>query len=154
MGWNFLGTDWHLFGDLADIAFLALLFFAVLIFFYIPRLRKRIDSPVAEQLRAKPVVLAKVRKREPLTPDELDYATQLIKGMSTPWAFAIPGAVFSLGCFYALGSLEQLHGSTPSERTFLGVIAMFSALNITGQLFRVIKLNRRLKEATLVDAES
>ena len=39
MGWNFLGTDWHLFGKLADVALLTLLFAATVMFFYIQRLR-------------------------------------------------------------------------------------------------------------------
>jgi len=154
MGWNFLGTDWHLFGDLADLAFIALLIFATIIFFYIRRLRQQPQPPIAEGIRAKQTVLAKIRKREPVTQEELQYATQVIKSMSTPIAFAIPAAIFSLGCFYVLGSLEQLHGATPSERTFLGVIAMFSSMNVTGQLFRVIKLNKRLSQATLDDSES
>ena len=41
MGWNFLGTDWHLFGKLADVALLTLLFAATVMFFYIQRLRKQ-----------------------------------------------------------------------------------------------------------------
>jgi len=154
MGWNFLGTDWHLFGKLADLALIALLVLATVIFFYVQRLRRQPQLAIAEGIRAKQTVLSKVRKREPLTPEEFEYATQMIKGMSTPIAFAIPGAIFSLGCFYVLGSLEQLHGATPSERTFLGVIAMFSSINVTAQLFRVIKLNKRLAQATLIDSEA
>lgn len=152
MGWNFLGTNWHLFGMLADLSLIALLVLATVIFFYIQRLRKQPQPAIAEGIRAKQTVLTKVRKGEPLTVGELQYATQVIKGMSTPVAFAIPAAIFALGCFYVLGSLEQLHGATPSERTFLGVIAMISAINVTGQLFRVIKLNKRLAHATLVDS--
>ena len=53
-------------------------------------------------------------------------------------------AIFSLGCFYVLGSLEQLHGATPSERTFLGVIPMLGSFNVTVQILRIITLKRRL----------
>ena len=53
---------------------------------------------------------------------------------------------------YVLGSLEQLHGATPSERTFLGVIAMISSINVTMQIFRVIKLKKRLAQVTLANS--
>lgn len=39
----------------------------------------------------------------------------------------IPGALFMLGCFFVFGSLYHLHGATPSERTFLGVIPMLTS---------------------------
>lgn len=62
-------------------------------------------------------------------------------------AYSIPATIFALGCFYVLGSLEQLHGATPSERTFLGVIPMISSINITAQILRVAKLRKRLPKA-------
>ncbi|BBZ57038.1 MULTISPECIES: hypothetical protein [Mycolicibacterium] len=152
MGWNFLGTDWRLFGKLADVALLTLLFGATVMFFYVQRLRKQPQLPIAEGVRAKQTVLTKVRKGQPMTRDELEYATQVVGNQRTLMTFAIPLTVFSLGCFYVLGSLEQLHGATPSERTFLGVIAMVSSINITAQIFRVIKLKKRLSTVTLVDS--
>lgn len=152
MGWNFLGTDWRLFGKLADVALLTLLFGATVMFFYVQRLRKQPQLPIAEGVRAKQTVLTKVRKGQPMTRDELEYATQVVDNQRTLMTFAIPLTVFSLGCFYVLGSLEQLHGATPSERTFLGVIAMVSSINITAQIFRVIKLKKRLPTVTLVDS--
>ena len=45
-------------------------------------------------------------------------------------ALCIPATIFSIGCFYVFGSLEHLHGATPSERTFLGVIPMFTSTNL------------------------
>ncbi|TXH26349.1 MAG: hypothetical protein E6R06_06740 [Mycobacterium sp.] len=152
MGWNFLGTDWRLFGKLADVALLTLLFGATVMFFYVRRLRKQPQLPIAEGVRAKQTVLTKVRKGQPMTSDELEYATQVVDNQRTLMTFAIPLTVFSLGCFYVLGSLEQLHGATPSERTFLGVIAMVSSINITAQIFRVIKLKKRLSTVTLADS--
>lgn len=152
MGWNFLGTDWRLFGKLADVALLTLLFGATVMFFYVQRLRKQPQLPIAEGVRAKQTVLTKVRKGQPMTRDELEYATQVVGNQRTLMTFAIPLTVFSLGCFYVLGSLEQLHGATPSERTFLGAIAMVSSINITAQIFRVIKLKKRLSTVTLVDS--
>jgi hypothetical protein len=153
MGWNFLGTDWHLFGKLADIALLTLLFGATVMFFYIQRLRRQPQLPMAENFRAKQTVLGKVRKREPMKDEELEYATQVIDNQRTLMTFAIPLTIFSLGCFYVLGSLEQLHGATPSERTFLGAIAMISSINVTTQIFRVIKLKKRLAHVTVVNSE-
>jgi len=152
MDWNFLGTDWRLFGKLADVALLTLLFGATVMFFYVQRLRKQPQLPIAEGVRAKQTVLTKVRKGQPMTRDELEYATQVVDNQRTLMTFAIPLTVFSLGCFYVLGSLEQLHGATPSERTFLGVIAMVSSINITAQIFRVIKLKKRLSTVSLVDS--
>lgn len=154
MGWNFLGTDWHLFGKLADLALAMLLFGATVMFFYVRRLRKQPQLPMAEDVRAKQTVLTKVRKQQPMTAEELEYATQVIDNQRTLMTFAIPLTIFSLGCFYVLGSLEQLHGATPSERTFLGVIAMFSSINVTAQIFRVIKLKKRLSKVTLVNSAS
>ncbi|WGI33204.1 hypothetical protein QDT91_02085 [Mycolicibacterium aubagnense] len=87
-----------------------------------------------------------------MTAAELEYATQVIDNQRTLLTFAIPLTIFSLGCFYVLGSLEQLHGATPSERTFLGIIAMLSSINVTTQIFRVIKLKRRLPQVTLIDS--
>nr|CRL70880.1 hypothetical protein CPGR_00583 [Mycolicibacter nonchromogenicus] len=52
-----------------------------------------------------------------------------------------------------LGSLEQLHGATPSERTFIGVIPMLGALNMTAQILRVRRLNKLLPAPSKVQAK-
>jgi hypothetical protein len=147
MSWDFLGTDWRLFGILASIAFVSLLTFATCVFFYVRRLRRRPSLPISEGIGAKRAVLAKVRKREPMSADEFEFARQTITDQRSLSAFSIPAAIFSLGCFYVLGSLEQLHGATPSERTFLGVIPMLGSINVTVQLLRVGKLKRRLPKS-------
>lgn len=148
MNWNFLGHNWHLFGHLAILAFVALLVFATCMFVYTTRLRKQEGSPLAERLGGYPSVLRKVRKREPMSPDELHFARQAIADRGSLWAFSIPATIFSLGCFYVLGSMEQLHGATPSERTFLGVIPMISSINITAQVLRMRRLKGRLPQAS------
>lgn len=153
MNWNMFGTNWHLFGDLALLAFVALLASATGVFFYIRRLRNRVPLKVSEGIGARKTVLAKVRKRQPLSSDELEFVTRVIVEHRTPLAICIPAAIFSLGCFYVLGSLEQLHGATPSERTFIGVIPMFGSFNVTGQLLRVAKLKNRLPGASEGEAE-
>lgn len=144
MNWNMFGTNWHLFGDLAAIAFVALLTFAAGVFRYINRLRSRTPLPISEGIGARRTVLAKVRSRAPLSADELEFADRVIHDQRSPLAYCIPAAIFSLGCFYVLGSLEQLHGATPSQRTFLGVIPMFGSFNVTAQLLRTAKLKKRL----------
>ncbi|MBS9533605.1 hypothetical protein KIH27_08405 [Mycobacterium sp. M1] len=144
MNWNMFGTNWHLFGDLAAVAFVALLASGTGVYFHVRELRKRTPLPVSEGVGARHKVLTKVRNRTPLTPEELEFVTRVVAEHRKPLAFSIPLAIFSLGIFYVLGSLEQLHGATPSQRTFIGVIPMFSSLNITGQLIRVAKLKKRL----------
>ena len=68
------------------------------------------------------MVTRKIRKREPMSTDELEYAKQIVADRSNLMTFCIPGALFLMGCFYVFGSLYHFHGATPSERTFLGVI--------------------------------
>ncbi|KKC00015.1 hypothetical protein [Mycolicibacter arupensis] len=151
MDWNMFGTNWRLFGDLAAVAFVALLFFATGLFFYIRQLRRRPVLPISEGIGARRAVLAKVRTRQPLSGEELEFATRAVNDLRTPLAFCIPAATFSLGCVYVLGSLEQLHGATPSERTFIGVIPMFGAVNMTAQILRIRTLKKRLPAAAAKD---
>ena len=61
-------------------------------------------------------------------------------------AYSIPAALFSIGCFYVFGSREHLHGATPSERTFLGVIPMLTSTNVTIRLLRSASLKGRFRE--------
>ncbi|CPW80733.1 Uncharacterised protein [Mycobacteroides abscessus subsp. abscessus] len=149
MNWNFLGHNWHLFGNLAVLAFVALLVFATCMSVYTARLRKQAVSPLAHSVGGYPFVLSKVRKREQMSVEELSFARQAIADRGSLWAFSIPATIFSLGCFYVLGSLEQLHGATPSERTFLGVIPMVSSINITAQVLRMRRLKGRLPRASV-----
>lgn len=144
MDWNMFGTNWHLFGNLAAIMLIALVVFATGAFVHIWRMRRVPPLPISEGIGAKQSVLGKVRKRQPLTAEELQYATRFINQQRSPLAFCIPATTFSLGCAYVLGSLEQLHGATPSERTFIGVIPMMGSINMTAQLLRIVKLKRRL----------
>lgn len=147
MSWNMFGTNWRLFGDLAAIAFAALLTSGTGLFLHINRLRNRPTLPISEGIGARKKVLAKVRQAEPLSAEELQFASRVIDDHRVPLAFCLPATIFWLGCFYVLGSLEQLHGATPSQRTFIGLLPMFSSLNITGQLLRVAKLKKQLPAA-------
>jgi Kef-type K+ transport system membrane component KefB len=81
-----------------------------------------------------------------MSPDELDYAKRLVADRGSLLTLCIPGALFMLGCFYVFGSLYHLHGATPSERTFIGVIPMLTSTNLAIQIRRHARLKRRLKK--------
>jgi hypothetical protein len=112
---------------------------------YVNRLEGRATVPISEEIGSARTVLYKVRKGEPMSKDELDYANQVVADRSSVMALCIPGALFMLGCFFVLGSLYHLHGATPSERTFLGVIPMMTSTNLAIQLRRSARLKRRLR---------
>ena len=98
-------------------------------------------------------MIHKVSKREPMSKDELDYAKQIVADRSSLMAFCIPGTLFVLGCFYVFGSLyyDYLHGATPSERTFLGVIPMLTSTNLAIRLLRSARLKGRLEKMSVVE---
>lgn len=111
---------------------------------YVQRLRTRTPLPISEQVDSAFAVVKKVRKGQPLSEDELVYARQIVADRSSPMAFCLPGALFMLGCFYVFGSLYHLHGAAPSERTFLGVIPMLAAVNLTLRMIGNARLKKRL----------
>ncbi|OBH03594.1 MULTISPECIES: hypothetical protein [unclassified Mycobacterium] len=135
-----------LFGFLTVLALALALVFAAIAGVYVRRLGDRATTPVSEQIGAAKTVLAKVRKGQPISREELDYAKQITAVRSSPMTFCIPAALFSVGCFYVFGSLYHLHGATPSERTFLGVFPMLASLNFTTQILRSARLKRRLRK--------
>lgn len=133
-------------GVLTIIAAVAELFFGACVFRYVTRLERRGSHPMGEQVGAHKAVLAKVRKREPLTAEEADYARELVDDARAPLAYAIPAALFTTGFFYVVGCLFMLHldGGHPSFRTFIGGIPMLTSMNIANQLRRVAVLRDRL----------
>lgn len=135
-----------LFGYLTVIALALALVFAAFATVYVKRLQDRAATPISEEIGSAKAVVHKVRKREPMSKDELDFAKEIIARRSSLMTFCIPGALFMLGCFYVLGSLYHLHGATPSERTFLGVFPMLAATNFTIQILRSAKLKGRLRK--------
>ena len=136
-------------GFLTLLAAVSATTFAACVFVYVGRLENRTPARMGEQVGAHKAVLAKLRKRQPLTPEEFEYAKEMVADARSPLAYAIPGALFSAGFFYVVGCLYELHlyGGNPSFRTFIGVLPMLGSLNIFGQLRRVAHLNRRLKDA-------
>jgi hypothetical protein len=148
-------VDLGLWGCLTILAAVMLLFFAARVFVFIGRLENRTPAPLGEKVGSHKAVLAKLRKRESLSQDERDYATELISDARSPSAYAIPAALFTVGFFYVVGCLWQLHvyGGNPSFRTFIGGIPMLTSMNMAAQLRRVAGLKGRLQEAPLTVPE-
>ena len=71
-----------------------------------------------------------------------------------PLSSAFPHCFMTLGIFYILGSLEYLHGHNASERTFLGIIPMFTSTNLIIQMLKSASLKRRLKGVEVMDDPS
>jgi hypothetical protein len=138
-----------LWGYLTILAAVMEIFFVTCVFVYIRGMENRTPAPLGEQLGAHKAVLAKLRNREPMSQDEIDYATELVSDARSPLAYAIPAALFTMGFFYVVGCLHQLdvHGGNPSFRTFVGGIPMLSSMNVAAQLRRVAHLKGRLPQA-------
>ena len=138
--------DSALFGLLTIVTLALALVFAAFAAVHVKRLGDRTPAPISEEIWSTTAVLNKVRKREPMSKDELDYAKQIVADRSSPMAFCIPGTLFMLGSFYIFGSLYTLHGATPSERTFLGLIPMLTSTNLAVRLLRSARLKGRLRQ--------
>ena len=148
--------DLGLWGYLTILAAVMEFFFAACVFVFVRRMERRTPAPLGEQVGAHKSVLAKLRKREPLSQDEVDYAAELISDARSPLAYAIPAALFTMGFFYVVGCLFVLHleGGNPSFRTFIGGIPMLTSMNIVAQLRRVARMKGRLENAPLSVPES
>src|ERR1700752_1174522 len=142
-------------GDLTILAAVMEIVFATCVFAYISRLERRTSHPLGEKVGAHKAVLAKLRKREPLSQEEFDYATELVADARSPLAYAIPAALFTIGFFYVVGCLFMLHihGGNPSFRTFIGGIPMLTSMNIAAQLRRVARLKGKLQDVTVLESE-
>ena|ERR1700757_3776227 len=137
-----------LFGYLTIVALALALVLAAFASVFVKRLGDRAPTPISEEIGSAKAVMHKLRKREPMSDDELDYAKQIIADRSSLMAYCIPGSLFMVGCFYVFGSLYHLHGATPSERTFLGVFPMLTSTNFTIQLLRSARLKGRLQKVS------
>lgn len=136
-----------LFGLLTMISLALAVVLATLASVYVKRLADRPTTPISEEVGSARVIVKKIRKREPMSDDELEYARRVVSDRSNPLALCIPGTLFCLGCFYVFGSLQHLHGATPSERTFIGVIPMLTSTNLALRLLSTARLKRRLRQA-------
>lgn len=117
---------------------------------YARRLEGEPKLPFSEEIGAAPRVIKKLRKREPMTAAEFEYAQRIVAIRGNPMAFCIPFTLFALSTYYVFGCLEYLHGATPSERTFIGVIPMFTSTNLAIQLLRAKRLKGRLRTVEVV----
>lgn len=142
-----------LWGFLTILAGVSAVSCAACVFVYIGRLERRTPAPLGEKVGAHKAVLAKLRKRDPLSQEEFDYASELVADARSPLAYAIPATLFSAGTFYVVGCLYQLsvYGGNPSFRTFIGGLPILGSLNIFGQLRRVARHDKRLKDAPISD---
>ena len=138
--------DSVLYGFLTIVTLALALVFAAFAAVFVNRLEGRTPLPISEEIGSAKAVLNKVRKRESMSKDELDYAKQIVADRRSLMAFGIPGTLFMLGCFFVFGSLYYLHGATPSERTFLGVIPMLTSTNLAIRLLRSARLKGRLQK--------
>jgi hypothetical protein len=135
-----------LFGYLAILAGLAELVFAAGFFTFVKRLLGRAPIPLSEEIGSFGKVLRKLRKGEPMSKDELNFASQIIADRGSLLAYSVPAAIFTLGCFYVFGNLE-LHGPK-SLRPYIGLFPMLGSINVTIQLRRVAALKGRLRSRT------
>jgi len=138
--------DSVLWGYLTVLALLLAVVFAAFAAIYVNRLLRQAPTAIGDEIGSAKTVTRKIRKREPMSTDELAFAKQIVSARSSLMTLCIPGALFSMGCFYVFGSLYHLHGATPSERTFLGVFPMLAATNFTTQILRSARLKRRLRK--------
>ena len=138
------------------IAFVLVLIFAGIAAVHAARLVRRPTLPLSDELGGIPRVLRKLQKREPMSDDELAVARQAVSDRGSLMALCIPLAIFSIGCFYVFGSLDyaHLHGITPSERTFLGVIPMFTSMNLAIRMIKSASLRRRLPKKVVAQPKA
>ena len=138
-------------GCLTILAAVMEVVFASCVFLYVRRMENRTPAALGEKVGAHKAVLAKLRKREAMSQDEVEYATELVSDARSPLAYAIPAALFTMGFFYVVGCLYMLHrdGGNPSFRTFIGGIPMLTSMNIAAQLHRVAGLKGRLRDVSV-----
>jgi len=147
-------VDFGLYGSITIVVAALGLTFVACAFVFIRRLEDRRPAPLGEDVGAHKAVLAKLRQRQPMSQDEIAYAREVISDCRSLLAYSIPATLFAMGCLYVFGCLQQLHGATPSVRTFIGVLPMFGATNLTLQLLRVARLKGPLQEAVTAMHES
>ena len=135
---------------LTVVAFVAVVVFAAIASVFVARLVRRPTLRISEEVGGITKVMTKLRKREPMSDDEVVLARQVVSDRGSLMAFCIPATIFSIGCFYVFGSLEHLHGATPSERTFLGVIPMVTSTSLAIRTLKSASLKRRLPKKTVV----
>ena len=136
-----------LYGLLTGVAAIAGFTAMVGAFAFVSRMEARVPAALGEKVGGHKAVRRKLRRRLPLNQDEIAYAQEMVSECRSPLAYCIPAFLFSMGCLYIFGCLQQLHGAAPSFRTFIGFFPMLGSMNLTGQLSRVARLKTPLQEA-------
>ncbi len=131
-----------LFGYLAIVAGVAELVCAAFAFIFVNRLLRHAPTSASEEIGSFRKVFRKLRKGEPMSKEELDFARQTIADRGSLMAFSIPAAVFFLGCLFVFGGLEA-HG-VKSLRPYIGLFPLLGSVNITIRLLRIAALKKRL----------
>ena len=152
--WGFWSYSTGLWGFLTVVTLALTFVFAAFAAVYVKRLGDRTPLPISEEIGSVKAVMHKVSKREPMSKDELDYAKQIVADRASLMALCIPATLFSLACFFVFGSLWYLHGATPSERTFLGVIPMLTSTNLAVRLRARARLKRSLNRMSAVPSDA
>ena len=116
-------------------------------FVFVTRMERRQSAALGERVGAHKSVLGKLAKRQPLSDDEIAYAREMVADCRSPLAYAIPGFLLSMACFYVFGCLHQLHGGHPTIRTFIGGLPVLGATNLTVRMRLVARLEKPLKQA-------
>lgn len=144
------------FGWLTALSFVAALVSAAVALVYVRRLLKREPTEVSERIGSVKTVLHKLRMGEPMSEDEVDFAVQTIADRRSPMAYSIPAVLLSIGCLYVFGKLDQLDGAAPTWATFIGVLPMLAAMNLTVQLHKIAQLKGRAevrrRESVMADS--
>ena len=83
-----------LFGNLTIPALVLALVLAAFASVFVKRLCGRAPTPISEEVGSAKVVMDKLRKREPMSKDQLDFAAQIVADRRSLMAYGIPGAVF------------------------------------------------------------
>ncbi|MCW2563913.1 MAG: hypothetical protein JWQ31_2473, partial [Mycobacterium sp.] len=83
-------------GLLTLIALAVTLILLSIAFIYVRRLERQPTLPVSEEIQAAPRVIHKLRKREPMTPEEFEYAQRIVAIRGNPMALCIPFTLFAL----------------------------------------------------------
>ena len=146
--------DFGLYGCLTILVAALGLTFVACAFLFIRRIEDRKPAVLGEEVGAHKTVLGKLRNRQPMSQDEVDYAREIVSDSRSLLAYSIPAILFAMGCFYVFGCLQQLRGATPSVRTFIGVLPMLGSINITFQLLRVARLKGLLQDAVTTVRQS
>jgi hypothetical protein len=99
-------TTSSLFGILTIIALVLVFVFATIAFVFTNRLLNRKNAPMSEEVGSIFAVLRKLRKRQPMSTDELALARQVVSDRRSLMAWALtPGSGHAICRYAASGSV-------------------------------------------------